>query len=264
MGLSYSPIHLATQACLAFAAFAALRLWNNGRAPAAGPRVDWMMLAALTVMVAVAFLSQTRSPIVGALMFFGLYLLWRGSAFYSLLILAGAAALALAAPMILDMMQDAQSRVFRVGDNSSSGRYTLATYGMMLLADNPLGYGFGFVSQDHWAPYWQDLYTLPGAGEVREAELHNYALNMLTTYGIGLVLVIPLIWQIVWPARRWLIAFVPYLVHLAFHNTGPFWNDTLFWFVAGSITVMANSTTASQRTRPPLQRRRRTVRLHSA
>ena len=252
MGLSYSPIHLATQACLAFAGFAALRLWV-GRAGAheGAPRIDWAMLAALAAMVAVAFLSQTRSPIVGALVFLGLYLLWHGSAFHRLLILAGAAALLLAAPMILDVMQGAESRVFRVGDNSSSGRYTLATYGLMLMADNPLGYGFGFVSQDHWQPYWTDLYTLPGAGEVREAELHNYLLNMMTTYGIGLLLVCPLAVHVLLRARRWVIAFVPYVVHMAFHNTGPFWNVTLFWFVVGAIAVMAVSDPAPVRPRVP-------------
>ena len=262
MGLSYSPIHLATQACLAFAGFAALRLWHQHGTEAAR-RIDWVMLAGLAVMIAVAFLCQTRSPILGAVVFVGLYMLTRGSPFYSLLIIAGAAAAAMAAPLILDMMQSAESRVFRVGDNSSEGRYTLVTYGLMLFADNPLGYGFGFVSQDHWGPFWQELYTMPSAGEVREAELHNYALNMLTTYGIGLILVVPLVVQVLWPARRWLIAFVPYVVHLIFHNTGPFWNDTLFWFVVGAIAVMTSrehAVAASRTPRPPAPRHPRRVR----
>jgi hypothetical protein len=249
MGVSYSPIHIATQACLAFAGFAALRLWSErGTAPAA--RIDWVMLVGLAAMVTVALLCQTRSPILGAVVFVGLYMLSRGSPFYSLLIIAGATAAALAAPIILEMMQSAENRVFRVGDNSSEGRYTLVTYGLMLLADNPLGYGFGFVAQDHWGPYWQDLYMMPSAGEVREAELHNYVLNMLTTYGIGLLLVMPLVVRVLWPARRWLIAFVPYVVHLIFHNTGPFWNDTLFWFVAGAIAVMASDTRVQVLARP--------------
>lgn len=246
MGLSYSPIHLATQACLAFAAFAALRLWR-GRERQDVRGIDGWILAALAVLVAVSFMSQTRSPILGAVVFLGIYLLWRGSAFHSLLVIAAAAFALLGAPVIIEMMQGADSRVFRIGDNSSSGRYTLITYGLMLLRENPLGYGFGFVSQEHWAQFWPELYTMPSAGEIREAELHNYALNMMTTYGIGLMLALPLVARLLWAGRAWAIVFVPYIVHIVFHNTGPFWNDTLFWFVIGAIAAMAPATRTASR-----------------
>ncbi|MHA6332676.1 O-antigen ligase family protein [Qipengyuania sp. CAU 1752] len=238
MGLSYSPIHLATQACLGFAAYGAWRLRICAYSGGTAGRIDPVIILALAVMAAVAFLSATRSPILGAAVFLAIYALRNGSAVTILSAAVMGVALVIAAPMIVDAMQGAENRVFRVGDNSAAGRLPLMTFGLMLFQDNPFGYGFDFVSHEHWAPYWQELYRFEGAGEVREAELHNYLLNMLTTYGLTLLIALPLIGRLLWQARHVAIVFVPYAVHALFHNTGPFWNDTLFWFVVGAISAM--------------------------
>ncbi|RZV33665.1 MAG: O-antigen ligase domain-containing protein [Sphingomonadaceae bacterium] len=238
MGLSYSPIHLATQACLGFAAYGAWRLRLGGNGGGAAGQIDPVIIISLAVMATVAFFTATRSPILGGAVFLAVYALRNGSAVTILSAAVLGVALVIAAPMILDAMQGAENRVFRVGDNSASGRLPLVTFGLMLFQDNPLGYGFDFISHEHWAPYWQELYRFEGAGEVREAELHNYLLNMLTTYGITLLIALPLVGRLLWRARHVAIVFVPYAVHALFHNTGPFWNDILFWFVVGAISAM--------------------------
>ena len=236
MGLSFSPIHLATQACLAFAAYAGLKYWEQKTAVASV--IDWRILLAVGALVAVSITSATRSPILGAAIFLVAYLAMKGDKAAAMLLLVSGAALYLAAPIILDAMQGSEIRAFRVGDNSSTGRLPLVTFGALLFLDNPLGYGFDFASQDHWTKFWPAIYSMPSAGVIRVAELHNYFLNMLTTYGIGLLLTAPLVALLLWRGRDLLPVFIPYVVHITFHNSGPFWNDTLFWFVIGTFYAM--------------------------
>ena len=236
MGLSFSPIHLATQACLAFAAYAGLKYWEQKTATASF--IDWRILLAIGILVAVSIACATRSPILGAAVFLATYLVMKGDMAAALLLLASGGALYLAAPIILDAMQGSEIRAFRVGDNSSTGRLPLITFGILLFLDNPLGYGFDFASQDHWTKFWPIIYSMPSAGVIRVAELHNYFLNMLATYGIGLLLTVPLVTLLLWRGRDLLPVFIPYVVHITFHNSGPFWNDTLFWFVIGTFCAM--------------------------
>lgn len=236
MGASYSPIHLSTQACLAFAAYASWQLRKRESSDDT-VAINTAILLGLAAMVSLSFLSETRSPILGAVIFLGVYMVSRGRAITRFLVFVIAVCAIAAAPLVLDLMDGSESRVFRIGDNSSTGRLPLVKFGLKLLADNPLGYGFGFESTKFWTLYWQEIYTLPSAGVIREAELHNYLLNMALTYGFGLLLVLPLVIQLLWNGRASLIAFLPYTVHILFHNTGPFWNDTLFWFVVGAISA---------------------------
>ena len=236
MGLSFSPIHLATQACLAFAAYTGLKFWEQETA--ATSTIDWRFLLAVGALVAVSITCATRSPILGAAIFLAGYLAMKGGKAAAILLLASGGALYLAAPIILDAMQGSEMRAFRAGDNSSTGRLPLVTFGMLLFLDNPLGYGFDFASQDHWTKFWPEIYSMPSAGVIRVAELHNYFLNMLTTYGIGLLLTVPLVALLLWRGREFLPVFIPYIAHITFHNSGPFWNDTLFWFVIGTFYAM--------------------------
>ncbi|MEP2235282.1 MAG: hypothetical protein ABJM58_04815 [Alteripontixanthobacter sp.] len=250
MGISYSPIHLATQACLAFAAYGGLRHWQENRAGGpTGIAPDGKLAIALLAMVAVATASATRSPIMGAAVFAGLYLLMRGNVWLAAFALAGGALMLFALPAILEALEGTQYRVLRVDDNSASGRLPLFAFGGLLLLDNPLGYGFGFESTHYWSRYWPELYQMPSAGVIREAELHNYVLNMATTYGLGLVVAAPLIVALILKGRGYLLFFVPYAVHILFHNSGPFWNDTLFWFVVGALSS-ARLQKAAPRPRP--------------
>ena len=249
MGLSFSPIHLATQACLAFAAYAGLKYWEQKTAAASS--IDWRILMAVGALVAVSITCATRSPILGATIFLVVYLAMKGDTAAAILLLVSGGALYLAAPIILDAMQGSEIRAFRVGDNSSTGRLPLVNFGVLLFLDNPLGYGFDFASQDHWSKFWPEIYSMPSAGVIRVAELHNYFLNMLTTYGIGLLLTVPPVALLLWRGRKFIPVFIPYIAHITFHNSGPFWNDTLFWFVIGAFSAMRTSGAVGD---PPISR----------
>jgi hypothetical protein len=237
MGLSYSPIHLATQLCLAFGAYVAVeatqRTDYSRRSAAADPRV----IAAVILLIAASVVSGTRSPIVGAVIFLMLYAARRQSAWLLVLLLIGAALVYFVGAQLLESFQSAQPRLVRVDDDSAIGRLALWKFGLLLFRDNPLGYGFGFTPSEHWMSYWRDVYTMQGADDIKTKQLHNYIINLINTYGVGLILVMPLVVSLLRSVRSHLIYFVPYAAHIMFHNSGPFWNDTLIWFVIGAISA---------------------------
>lgn len=237
-GLSYSPIQLTTQLCLAFAVFAAWR--ERVRAAAGvGRTQDPAVLIALALLVFMSFASQTRSPLAGAFVFFAIYSLSHRGSLVPVLVAAAGAILYFAWPSLVDMVQSTQSRVVRVADDSVWNRFTLGGFGVRLFLDNPLGYGFAFDPSQLWMTYWREIYHLPGAGAVQSKELHNYFLNMANTYGIGLLLIGPLVVKLLYRARGTLLFFVPYLLHIAFHNVGPFWNDNIIWLSIAALWIAA-------------------------
>jgi O-Antigen ligase len=238
MGLSFSPIQLTTQLCLAFAIYVAVvdkeRISRPGQSSAASSNV----VAAAFLLIAFSIAAATRSPILGACIFLIVYLVQRQSGWLLVLLLAGGALTYFAGEQLLELFQSKQARVLRIDDDSAMGRLALWKFGMLLFRDNPLGYGFGFVpASQHWMPYWHELYTLQGADDIKTKELHNYVLIMLNTYGVGLMLILPLLASILRRVGNYLIYFIPYLAHIMFHNSGPFWNDTLIWFVVGALSA---------------------------
>lgn len=244
-GLSYSPIQLSTQLCLAFAAFAAWResrRFETGR----GKTQDPILVAALIAFIIICVASQTRAPIAGALVFFALYSISRRGSLVPVMLMASAALIYFLWPSLTAMVQTPPPRVTRVDDDTVWNRLTLATYGFKLLVDNPIGYGFTFNPSDYWETHWRDLYVLPGARAVQSKELHNYFLNMLDTYGIGILLVAPMVAGMLWRSKAWLIFFVPYLLHITFHNVGPFWNDSFVWFAIAALSPLAVADAAPQ------------------
>jgi hypothetical protein len=247
-GLSYSPIQLSTQLCLALAAFAAWRESCRSE-KGLGKTQDPTIIAALAVFVIICVASQTRSPIAGALVFFALYTVTRRGSLIPVLVLATGALLYLLWPSLVAIVQTPPARVTRVDDDTVWNRLTLATYGFRLLMDNPIGYGFGFKPFDLWESHWRDLYALPAAGAIRSKELHNYFLNMVDTYGIGLLLFVPIVIGALRKSRAWLIFFVPYLLHITFHNTGPFWNDAFVWFAVAALAPLTAMQAVPQYTR---------------
>jgi hypothetical protein len=257
IGLSFSPIQLSTQLCLAFAVFTAVRdKLRSGRNEAA--LADPAVFPALLLMVAVSVACGTRSPILGAILFFALYAAQRRGLWLSFMIMLGGIALYLIGPMILEMVQSTQPRIAQIDDKSATGRTSLFTFGLILFRDNPLGYGFGFSPTQHWSEYWHDLYNLPSAIVVQTKDLHNYALNMLNTYGVGLLLLVPAVLGLLRRGRASLIFFIPYGVHIAFHNYGPLWNDMLFWFAIAAISVAGQNVPVEalqERPGPRLRRR---------
>lgn len=236
LGLSFSPIQLATQLCLALAAYMAVRdkqRRNSNAAVGADPAV----FLALAIFVVASVVSGNRSPILGGVIFFAFYAAQRRGAWLAFLVLVGGLFAYLIGPMILEAVHLTQPRMMETDDKSATGRASLFTFGLILFRDNPLGYGLEFSPTDHWTDYWHLLYTLPSAVVVQTRELHNYALNMLNTYGIGLLLLVPTAFGLLRRGKASLIFFIPYIVHIAFHNSGPLWNDMIIWFVIAAISV---------------------------
>ena len=240
-GLSYSAIQLATQLCLAFAAFIAVR--DKIRPSIVGKKsADPVVIIALLALFAASIACATRSPILGGLIFLAAYAMQRRTSWLPLFLILAAILCYMAWPLLMDAVQSNAPRVTQTDDNSAEARGTLVYYGLRLFADNPVGYGLTFAPMTLWSSYWPDLYTMPAPQGVRENDLHNYVVSMLNIYGIGILLLVPIIARLLRRAGASLIFFVPYMVHILFHNSGPFYNDNVIWFV---IAAIAAANTAS-------------------
>ena len=234
-GLSFSPIQLSTQLCLAFAAFAAVRDKLRRNKGIVSP--DFWVIVALGVFFAACFASETRSPILGGLIFLVVYAIQRRASWFALLLIAGGILLYFAWPLVMEIIQGHAPRVARTDDNSAAVRQTMAYYGMRLFLDNPLGYGFAFDPTEHWTKYWPDLYMMPAPDGVQIHPLHNYVTSMPNIYGIGLLLMVPIVFTLLRRGSTSLIFFIPYIVHIMFHNSGPFYSDSVIWFVIAAIAA---------------------------
>jgi O-Antigen ligase len=242
-GLSYSPIQLATQLTLAFAAFLAVRE-KFRRRTTANATADPAVLFALLALVATCVACGTRSPILGGMIFLAAYAAQRRTPWLPLFLILAAILLYLAWPLIMGLIETSAPRVAKVNDNSALARSTLAYYGLRLFADNPVGYGLAFAPMTMWASYWPDLYTMPAPRGTQENDLHNYALSMLNIYGVGILLLAPIAAKLLRRASQSLIFFVPYVVQILFHNAGPFYNDSVIWFVIAAIAAASLRTEA--------------------
>jgi hypothetical protein len=235
-GLSYSAINLGSQLCLALAAVLAVREIDRRRS---SPKlaVDPAVFIALALFVAANILSGNRSPILGGMIFFALYMLRRVSFWVAGLCVVGSAVFYLAWPLLYDAVAGAQPRVISADDPSALGRLTLLQYGVQLFLANPLGYGFGFDPRAFWMDHWRDMYQLTQAEVIQVSILHNYPLSMLNVYGIGLLLLLPLCAAILYRTRACFLFFVPYVVHILFHNSAPFMGDTIVWIVIAVVAA---------------------------
>lgn len=237
MGLSFSPIQLSTQLCLAFAAFMAVR--ERLREQALGRiAADPMIFVALVAFVIVCVATGTRSPILGAGVFLVAYTaLRREASWFPVMVMLFCAAIYFAWPMLTGSLGETQARVVSTEDTSAMGRVTLLYYGLLLFFANPLGYGLAFQPWDYWMTYWTDVYTMPGAERIQIMPLHNYPLTMLNIYGFGILLFVPMAVKLLRRAGPNLLFFVPYGVHILFHNSGPFYNDIVLWFVVAAVAA---------------------------
>ena len=243
-GLSYSPIQLTTQLCLAFAAFAAVRY--AGRLRTVGIRsADPAVLIALLLLFAGSIAAATRSPILGGVIFLVAYVAFSRQMWLALAIAAGATLIYLAWPLLSSFIESEAPRILRTDDKSAAARSVFAYYGTRLFIDNPVGYGFGFIPYELWGPYWSDLYMMRGSRGTRENQLHNYVLSMINIYGAGILLFAPLAFKLLIRAGVYCLFFIPYAVHILFHNSGPFYSDTIIWFVIAAIGA-ATAQSASQ------------------
>jgi hypothetical protein len=234
VGLAYSPIQFSTHLCLAFAAFVAVRDRLRGSANGADP----LVVPALLALFAASIACATRSPILGGFVFIAAYALQRRTSWLPLFLILAAVVVYFAWPLLMDVVGTNAPRVVRTDDDSAEARSTLVYYGFRLFADNPLGYGLTFAPMTLWQHYWPDLYMMQAPQGTRENELHNYAVNMLNVYGIGLLLLVPVIIRLLRQSKASLIFFVPYVIHILFHNYGPFYNDNVIWFVVAAIAAV--------------------------
>lgn len=237
LGLSFSPVHLATQACLAFAAIFAYRLYVT--AGEAMRRIDWPIVAALAAVAVVCVASGNRSPLLGCVVF-GAFYAWKVAPRVFTLAIPLVLLMAIAAVPIMSALENANVRVASTDDGSAEGRATQRYYGMRLFADRPLGYGLAFESTEHWAPYANEVIYMSNPMTIRNFALHNYFLMMLNKYGVMmLALLLLFVPRTRSEAYCW-AGFVPYGVHIFFHNDGPLQGDFFIWYLL-PLFMLANA-----------------------
>ncbi len=201
------------------------------------------MLIALLLLLVASIAPATRSSILGGVIFLVAYVALCRQMWLAVALGVGALLIYLAWPLIMDFVASQSPRLLRTDDNSAAARSVFAYYGARLFIDNPVGYGFGFVPWELWAPYWPELYMMRGSRGTQENTLHNYVLSMINIYGVGIFLFAPLAIKLLMRAGIYCLFFIPYAVHILFHNSGPFYSDTIIWFVIAAIGVATTQTT---------------------
>lgn len=227
-GLSYSAVLLGTQLCLLFAAIFADRLRALGEGLFRKP--DARLLLALPLLAAAAVVSGNRSPLLGLLCFALLYL-WFAQRRMAIFLIAAAIAAYPLALMLPELLRGLGLRVGETQDSSAVGRTVLQVYGLLLFAARPYGYGLAFDSTEHWLGFWAYLKGFDNAEAITWHALHNYYLMILDKYGILVVFLGFFVVRILARHRWAVLGFVPYLVHIYFHNDGPLQGDFLIWYI---------------------------------
>ena len=241
MGLSYSPVHLGTQICLVAAIVLLYILTYSG--PTIGLHSPLLRAGVLiAVLVLGSLVSGNRSPILGFAVLFGLLALhWRPA--LSLLGIVGALALLPFAAELLAVAQEATGlRVLDTENKSSQGREALRALGMMLFWDRPLGYGLGFNSVDHAWRYWDELRFFENALASQAHALHNCYLVLLNKYGASIFAILLIV--LLRFRRNWFlfVCFVPYAIHIYYHNDGPLQGDFMIFFLMPLFCISRGST----------------------
>lgn len=241
LGFSLTKVVLGTQVCLAFAM---LYMYRQYSAPAGGRKgLDPVIVCGALAFVAVCVACGNRSPLLGMAIFLLLYATMRlgpMALVFGLLI----AAVIPFVPDILAGMQGNEVRAIRVGDKSSSGRWPLMVYGWRLFVDQPFGYGLGFDPTLYWTKHWTALADIYHADIIQTTPLHNHALNTLNKYGMGSIFAGVFVAFLSLRHRQVLLGFIPYVMHVLFHNEGPMGSDFLIWLVLplSAMGMGANAT----------------------
>jgi hypothetical protein len=235
-GLANTAIALATHLTLALAA---LLVWRQRLAEAVGAprRFDPMALGAIAAFSLACLASGNRSPILGAALFLIIYAAVRAPRGF----LLAAPLLVLSVPLVglaVESLQGTGLRAFTLGDKSSEGRETLIAYGIKLLQERPIGYGLGFDPKEYWGEHADFLLQFSNPGPVTQFELHNYVLTMLNCYGIGILMFVPTALIMMRRNATVLLAFLPYGVHIMFHNYGPLAKNDALVFAVFAIAMM--------------------------
>lgn len=236
MGLSYSPVILGEQLCLAFAVVLALLILRDGDLRMFR-RLDWRVLAAAAVLAFGCLVSGNRSPLLGLMVFMAIYTLTVRPAIG----IAVALVVLVALPVLqgfLDSAAESGLRIANTDNSSAEGRSVLTAYGLQLFISNPLGYGLNFDSTAYWQYYWTEFRDFENAGAIAQHALHNYYLMILNKTGIFSLVVIPFVAWMMWRRRFAAMLFVPYLVHANYHNDGPLMGDFLIWYMLPIFSLL--------------------------
>lgn len=246
MGLSFSPVHLGTQLALVFAGwFSFVLAYSRGEA---FRQFNILLIFGIFAVVFCSLVSGNRSPLLGILAFMIGYLFLVRPNIAILIIIV-------CLPIVFfldDIMQEASDvglRVARTDDGSSSNRKVLRAFGFLLFMDRPYGYGLSFSSVDYWTNFWEKLKNYPNPVAVQIHALHNYYLMILNKYGVTILAVGAYVAIKLMKNPYVLIAFVPYIIHIFYHNDGPLQADFLFWFLLPSVLALQQAAHVMNRQR---------------
>ncbi|MGL4324838.1 MAG: O-antigen ligase family protein [Beijerinckiaceae bacterium] len=228
MGLSFSPVHLGTQLCLLFATGFLLLAARQGKALM--ERFSPQLIVLLLAVTFGAIVSGNRSPLLGLAVFLVLYVFVLRPAIGILLALT-VLPFVVFLDDLMNMLATMGVRVAKTDDGSSAGRKVLRTLGILLFLDRPYGYGLSFDSRNYWSLFWEQLKNFPNQDAVMLHALHNYYLMVINKHGVAIILIAAFaVWRI-GPSLLMLLAFLPYAIHINYHNDGPFQADFIFWFI---------------------------------
>ena len=235
MGLAFQPALFATHACLALIAIGIYRIATRG---VLATRFDpWIIVGSIGIAI-LCLATGNRSPLLGIAIFLGLYLLWRTPRLVMIalpLALAGA----VAAGPVLDRLAESGLRAAQRDDSSSEGRATLRRFGVYLISERPMGYGLTFDSTDHWQKFARASRYRDNPNAIRQWALHNYYLNIIAKHGVLLLLLIPFVLPWSRGGRAVALFYIPYFIHIFYHNDGPLQGDFLFFLILPAALHMA-------------------------
>lgn len=251
MGLSFSPVHLATQICLAFAGYYGLKIYQSShRRFQKLEEEKWIYFAILAALI-VLVLSGNRSPILGFIVFLALFVTYSRPliAIVSSMVLIPCITLVYFYPdFLLNILSETGLRAFRVGDKSSEGREVLRAFGLLLFLDHPLGYGLIFKSTEYAAEYWDKLYSYTNPTTIYNNVVHNYYMNMTHKYGIMIMPLAIYVVKNIYKNLYLTLAFIPYAIHIFFHNDGPLQSDFLIWYILPIFVLISTQSYKNQNT----------------
>ena len=262
LGLSFSPVILGSQLCLVFAAMVAYRA-RTVRFADLG--FDPVLIATFLFVCIGSLASGNRSPILGcAIMAVSYFLMARPV--YGLIGAVMAVPMLLGFDLLIDTAAETGLRVAQ-SNSSSENRAVLRMFGTLLFIDRPWGYGLAFSSIDHAWEYWPQLMNYDNPQSILIHALHNYYFVVLNKYGFPTLLAFAYVGWSIWRSRVVLIAFLPYLAHIFFHNDGPLQADFVIWFILpmffvfyrGSSPAKAQGPWRSARAGRPGHRARRAI-----
>lgn len=226
LGLSFSPVILGSQLCLVFAAMVAYRARTIRFADLGS---DPVLIATFLFVCLGSLASGNRSPILGSAVMLVVYLMMARPA-YGLIGAVLAIPALLGVDLLMDTAADTGLRVAQ-SNSSSENRAVLRAFGTLLFIDRPWGYGLAFNSVEYAWRYWPRLMDYDNPQSILIHALHNYYFVVLNKYGFAALLVFAYVGLVIWRSRVMLIAWLPYVVHIYFHNDGPLQADFVIWFI---------------------------------